>query len=68
MADLRCLGHGCGRKIGEYTPLEVQIMCPRCGRIRTIPVIELVAALTEYLQQVQAAAETNQAGAGGFTL
>jgi hypothetical protein len=68
MADLRCLGNGCGRKIGETTPLEIQIMCPRCGRIRTIPVLELVAALSEYLGQVQAAAETSQAGAGGFTL
>lgn len=68
MTDLRCQGHGCGKKIGELTALEVQIMCPRCGRIRTIPVTELVAALVEYLQAVQTAAQAGQAGSGGFLL
>lgn|GEM_PF-3377555 len=69
MSDIRCTdaqGHGCGRKLAEVAGPTLTIVCPRCGQLRQVSILELVKELSAYLAEVETAAA--KASGRGFVL
>ena len=67
MSDIRCQDAtgGCGKLLARCDGATLTIMCPRCGKPRTVSILALVAELQAYLAEVEAAA---QASGKGFML
>ena len=64
MSDIRCqdAAGGCGKLLAKSDGATITILCPRCGRPKTVSILALVAELQAYLCEVEAAAEASGKG------